>query len=89
MTNNQALIELMQRHQLTATDVARLIAVSPWTVKNWVRPSMSKGFRKMPDIALMALAMSIEKELLSAPETPTSSDDHQVLEFLPAEKPRR
>ena len=89
MTNNQTLIELMQLHQLTVTDVAGLIAVSPWTVKNWVRPSASKGFRKMPDIALMALAMSIEKESLPVQETPTSSDDHQVLEFLPAAKPQR
>lgn len=85
MNNNQLLKELMNTYQLTVTDVSELLAMSPWTVKNWVRPCMSKGFRKMPDIALMALEMSISRRLKPEQETPTSESDHPDLEFLPAD----
>ena len=88
MTNNQHLKQLMKDYQLTATQVAEQIAVSPWTVKNWVRPSMSKGFRRMPDIALMALRMSMSQERQPEQETPTSENDLPDPEFLPADTAR-
>ena len=84
MTNNQHLKQLMRDYQLTATQVAEQIAVSPWTVKNWVRPSSTKGFRKMPDMALRALLMSIDRADRPEPETPILDDDLPDLEFLPA-----
>lgn len=83
MSNNLELIHLMRQYQLTAGDVAERIAVSPWTVKNWMRPSISKGFRRMPDMALMALLMSIEKSFPPELETPISDNDLPDLEFLP------
>lgn len=88
MSNNQVLVEWMKEHQLTVTDVAELLSMSPWTVKNWVRPSMSKGFRKMPDIALMALRMSMSQERQPEQETPTSENDLPDPEFLPADTAR-
>ena len=88
MSNNQVLVEWMKEHQLTVTDVAELLSMSPWTVKNWVRPSMSKGFRKMPDIALMALRMSMSQERQPERETPTSENDLPDPEFLPADTAR-
>lgn len=89
MSNNPQLVQLMKEYQLTAADVAERIAVSPWTVKNWMRPSVSKGFRKVPDMALMALRMSIEKSFPPEPETPTSDNDRPDLEFLPGRYTRR
>lgn len=88
MTNNQALVQLMQQHQLTVAQVAEILEMSPWTVKNWVRPSLSKGFRKMPDLALKVLLMSTEQLPQQEQETPTSSTGRPDLEFLPAEKTR-
>jgi hypothetical protein len=89
MSNNLQLMQLMKEYQLTAADVAGRIAVSPWTVKNWMRPSVSKGFRKVPDMALMALRMSIEQSSPQEQETPTSDGDLPDLEFLPGRYPRR
>lgn len=86
MTNNQALVQLMQQYQLTVTQVAEILEMSPWTVKNWVRPSLSKGFRKMPDLALKVLLMSTEQLPQPEQETPTSDTDLPDLEFLPAGK---
>ena len=83
MNNNQLLKEWMEQYQLTVTDVAERISMSPWTVKNWVRPSMTKGFRRMPDIAITALRMSISQDLERELETPTSDSDLPDLEFLP------
>ena len=76
------LIHLMRQYQLPPV-TWRNGSVSPWTVKNWMRPSISKGFRKMPDMALMALLMSIEKSFPPELETPISDDDLPDLEFLP------
>ena len=82
--NNYRLKELMENHGLDVTQVADMIGVSQWTVRNWVRPKATKGYRAMPDIAIKALEMSIVVRPLMELETPISEDDHPDLVFLPA-----
>ena len=87
MNNNQRLVEIMQEHELSITQVAKLIDVSPWTVKNWRRAGLSGGFRRMPDVALRALEMSVLREPQQESKTPTSKSDLPDLVFLPADDP--
>lgn len=87
MSTNQRLIEIMEEHGLSITQVARLINVSPWTVKNWRRAGLSGGFRRMPDVALRALEMSVLQDPKQGSETPTSKSGHPDLVFLPADDP--
>lgn len=82
--NNERLIELMETHTLNLSQVAEMIGVSRWTVRNWTRPQSTKGFRRMPDLAIKALEMSIFAMSLQEQEKPTSVDDHPDLEFVPA-----
>lgn len=86
--NNQILIELMGEHQLTVPQVAELLGVSRWTVRNWVRPPHTSSYRKMPDIALKALEMSISREQEPEPKKPTSEVDLPDLVFSPAQVTR-
>lgn len=87
MNNNLRLIEIMQEHELSITQVAKLIDVSPWTVKNWRRAGLSGGFRRMPDVALRALEMSVLRDPQQGSKTPTSKSDLPDLVFLPADDP--
>lgn len=75
MGNNEKLKNLMQETGITTQEVASAIGVSKWTVRNWIRPPASSGWRKMPDVAFMALAMSIAVNDLLESKTPTSDSD--------------
>ena len=75
MSTNQSIIRLMDEYQLSVTEVAELLEMSPWTVKNWIRPSPTKGYRKAPELAVKALKRSILEFGLSAKEKPTSKID--------------
>lgn len=50
--NNKQLRTLVEEYELTRTQVADLIGVSPETVKNWLRSETSPNHRKMPAYAL-------------------------------------
>ena len=75
MNTNQNIMAMMDNYQLSVTEVAELLEMSPWTVRNWVRPSPTKGYRKAPELAVKALERSILEFGLSAKEKPTSKKD--------------
>lgn len=75
MSTNQNIIQMMDDYQLSVTEVAELLEMSPWTVKNWIRPSPTKGYRKAPELAVKALERSILEFGLSAKEKPISKND--------------
>lgn len=75
MINNEKLKNLMRETGITTQEVASAIGVSKWTVRNWIRPRASSGWRKMPDVAFTALVMSIAVSDIMGSETPTSDTD--------------
>lgn len=75
MSNNEKLKHLMQENGIAVQDIASAICVSKWTVRNWIRPQASSGWRKMPDVAFTALVMSIAVSDLMGSEKPTSDND--------------
>lgn len=75
MSNNEKLKHLMQENGIAVQDIASAIGVSKWTVRNWIRPQASSGWRKMPDVAFTALVMSIAVSDLMGSEKPTSDTD--------------
>ena len=68
MKNNEELIMLMKKHNLDVQDVASLIEVSYNGVINWLRKGRPA---QMPNVALLALRLSIELKRLPERETPT------------------
>jgi DNA integrity scanning protein DisA with diadenylate cyclase activity len=84
MSNNERLMSLMDDHGLDSSQVATMIGVSPWTVRNWKRSQSARGYRTMPDMAIKALEMNIALRPLMELEKPISEDDHLDLVFLPA-----
>lgn len=81
--NNQRLNELMDDYGLDSHQVAKMLGVSPWTVRNWRRSQQARGFRAMPDMAIRALEMNISLTPLMELETPISTDDHEDHESSP------
>lgn len=47
-SNNVELRQLVDRHGMTRSEIADWTQTSPHTVKNWLRPQTSGGFRAMP-----------------------------------------
>ena len=82
--NNHRLNELMDDYGLDSHQVANMIGVSPWTVRNWRRSESARGYRSMPDMAIKALEMNISLTPLMELETPISGGNHPDLVFLPA-----
>ena len=56
MDNPTKLRELMQKHGLSRSAVAKLLTVSDITVDSWLAPVTSKAHRVMPD-NMLRLAM--------------------------------
>lgn len=78
--NNLRLAQLMEDHGLDTSQVASMLAVSPYTVRNWRRPVTTKGYRSMPDMAIRALETNIAVARLMELETPiwtNSREDHE------------
>jgi len=65
--NNEELIMLMAKHNLSVQDVASLIEVSYNGVINWLRKGRPA---RMPKVALVALRLSIELKRHAESEKP-------------------
>lgn len=56
---NPELMALIEEHQLTSNDIAKLLEVSPNTVINWRRDGDPKHSRKMSRSNMKLLKMSL------------------------------
>ena len=74
------LIHLMDSTQLTASDVAERIAVSPWTVK-LDAPKHKQGLQKDAGHGAYGAADEYRKSFPPELETPISDDDLPTLNF--------
>lgn len=54
-TNNEQLKTLIQQHKLSRLEVAKLLSVSPYTVKKWLLPANSTNYHTVKDSYLLLL----------------------------------
>ena len=59
-SNNLELRRLVDRHGMTRSEIADWTQTSPHTVKNWLRPQTSGGFRAMPSGYLELVKLKAE-----------------------------
>ena len=50
---------LVERHELSVADVARLARVSPHAATSWLRPLRNRAHRPIPDTALELLCIKL------------------------------
>jgi len=64
MTNNTKLEELMRSHDLNRKDIQEILHVPRETVRNWLLPIESTGYRPMPGMAIELLKLKLDRKTL-------------------------
>jgi DNA-binding transcriptional regulator YiaG len=60
MNTNQQLIEIIEKNSLTRAEISDILGVSIYTVKNWLLPEKSSGFRACPKMAIKLLNITYQ-----------------------------
>jgi len=61
MNTNEQLIALRDAHSLKNTDIARMLHVSMYTVRNWLSKSESVNFRHVSEGTIELLRYKLEE----------------------------
>ena len=64
MSNNLELEALMQSHELARRDIQEILHVPRETVRNWLLPIESSGYRPMPGMAIELLKLKLDGKTL-------------------------
>jgi len=59
MTTNEQLREIAEASSLSRKDLAKILEVSPETVRNWLRDPQTSNYRSMPGPMLKLLKMIV------------------------------
>ena len=59
MTTNEQLREIAETSSLSRKDLAKILEVSPETVRNWLRDPETSNYRAMPGPMLKLLKMVV------------------------------
>lgn len=62
MNTNEQFRLLLKKHGMSIKEIAYMIETPYETVRNWTRDCNAKGYRLMPNYALIAVKLSIEQK---------------------------